>query len=129
MDEATSSLDAETESKIQEAIHLLTKNKTAYHFHKNDSSHRSVTDKDVDLKVREEEQKLKEQKEQRRKRKEQKIKNEQNEISKAAEMQKIKEWGENFEIEQKLKERKERLKDEKLRKAEEEKKLKYWADA
>ena len=84
--------------------------------------------KDVDLKVREEEQKLKEQKEQRRKRKEQKIINEQEEILKAAEMKKIKEWGEKFEIQQKLKEEKEILKEEKLKKAEEERRLKYWGD-
>ena len=56
------------------------------------------------------------------------MKNEKDEILKAAEMKKIKEWGEKFEIEQKLKEGKEILKDEKLRKAEEEKKLKYWGD-
>ena len=43
-------------------------------------------------------------------------------------MKKIKEWGEEFEINQRLKERKERLKDERLRKAEEEKRLKYWGD-
>jgi hypothetical protein len=84
--------------------------------------------KDVDLKVREEEQKFKEQKVQRLKRKEQKIKNEKDEILKVAEMKKIKEWGEKFEIEQKLKERNEILKDQKLRKAEEEKKLKYLGD-
>ena len=67
--------------------------------------------KDIDLKIREEEQKRKDQKELKKKLKEQKLKAHEDELKKDLESQKIKEWEDKFDEEQKLRLEEEKLKD------------------
>ena len=70
--------------------------------------------KELDLRIREDEQKKKDLKELRKKQKEQKIKDEQEALQKDLEAQRLKEWEEKFDAEQKRKLEEEIRKEERI---------------
>ena len=70
--------------------------------------------KELDLRIREDEQKKKDLKELRKKQKEQKIKDEQDALQKDLEAQRLKEWEEKFDAEQKRKLEEEIRKEERI---------------
>ena len=74
--------------------------------------------KDINLKVREEEQKKKDQKESRKKIKEQKLLEQEEQIKKDFERKKIKEWEDKFDEEQKIKFQEESIKEERIKQRE-----------
>ncbi|MDC0534123.1 hypothetical protein OAO09_05125 [Candidatus Pelagibacter sp.] len=74
--------------------------------------------KDIDLKVREDEQKNKELKDQRRKNRELKLLKEEEQKKRNLEFLRIKEWEEKFDRDKKEKERQENLREQRLRQKE-----------
>ena len=70
--------------------------------------------KELDLRIREDEQKKKDLRELRKKQKEQKIKDEQDALQKDLEAQRLKEWEEKFDAEQKRKLEEEIRKEERI---------------
>jgi len=85
-----------------------------FHAVKAGSNQEVQNKRELDLKIREDEQKKKDLKETRKKQKEQKLKEEEEAIQKDLEAQRIKEWEDKFDQEQKIKLKQELIREEKI---------------